>query len=166
MYANDVHAIGLGITQGLFLTESFYWDLNDSTRAWTRKVVAQSPNNWPSMSHAGSYAGTWHYLKTVADMGVAEAKMDGVRDREPHESDAVQRPMFRHGQYRRGSVGCWCLRIFRSEEAVRKHERLGLLPQAACDQCPVIRRSGRWPPGSARSLNFKFYLGKSLTKRV
>jgi branched-chain amino acid transport system substrate-binding protein len=78
MYANDVHAIGLEIAQGLFLTESFYWDLNDSTRAWTRKVVAQSPNNWPSMSHAGSYAGTLHYLKTVADMGVMEAKKDGV----------------------------------------------------------------------------------------
>jgi branched-chain amino acid transport system substrate-binding protein len=78
MYANDVHAIGLELAQGLFLTESFYWDLNDSTRAWTKRVVERSPNNWPSMSHAGSYAATLHYLKTVADMGVAEAKKDGV----------------------------------------------------------------------------------------
>jgi len=78
MYANDVHAIGLEIAQGLFLTESFYWDLNDSTRAWTRPIVAQSPDNWPSMSHAGSYAGTLHYLKAVAAMGVADAKKDGV----------------------------------------------------------------------------------------
>ncbi|MBV9656061.1 MAG: ABC transporter substrate-binding protein, partial [Acetobacteraceae bacterium] len=77
-YIGDVHAIGLGVAQGLLLTETFYWDLNERTRAWTRRVVQNTPNNWPNMIHAGTYAATLHYLKTVGDMGAAAAKMDGV----------------------------------------------------------------------------------------
>jgi branched-chain amino acid transport system substrate-binding protein len=100
MYANDVHAIGLEVAQGLFLTESFYWDLNDNTRSWTRKVVAQSPNNWPSMSHAGSYAATWHYLKTVADMGAAEAKKDGVATVNRMKAMPFNDPCFGTGRIR------------------------------------------------------------------
>ncbi|MFO1025029.1 MAG: ABC transporter substrate-binding protein [Acetobacteraceae bacterium] len=78
MFITDVHALGLDTAAGLMLTESFYWDLNDQTRAWTKRVVPKTPNNWPNMIHAGCYSGTLHYLKTVADMGVAEAKKDGV----------------------------------------------------------------------------------------
>jgi branched-chain amino acid transport system substrate-binding protein len=100
MYLNDVHAIGLQTAQGLFLTESFYWDLNDSTRAWTKKVVAQSPNNWPSMSHAGSYAATAHYLKTVADMGVADAKKDGIATVNHMKAMPFSDPCFGTGKIR------------------------------------------------------------------
>jgi branched-chain amino acid transport system substrate-binding protein len=100
MYANDVHAIGLEIAQGLFLTESFYWDLNESIRAWTKKVVAQSPNNWPSMSHAGSYAATLNYLKTVTDMGVAEAKKDGVATVNRMKAMPFNDPCFGTGKIR------------------------------------------------------------------
>ena len=64
--------------RGLNLTESFYWDLNDRTRAFTNRVQPKTPNNWPNMIHAGCYSATLHYLKTVADMGAAEAKKDGV----------------------------------------------------------------------------------------
>ena len=78
MYLSDVHALGLEVSQGLNLTESFYWDLNDRTRAFTKRVLPKTPNNWPSMSHAGCYSATLHYLKTVMDMGAAEAKKDGA----------------------------------------------------------------------------------------
>jgi branched-chain amino acid transport system substrate-binding protein len=78
MFISDVHALGLDVAQGLSLTESFYWDLNDRTRAFTSRVRAKTPNNYPNMDHAGCYSGTLHYLKTVAAMGVAEAKRDGV----------------------------------------------------------------------------------------
>ena len=63
---------------GLNLTESFYWDLNEGTRAFTNRVKPKTPNNWPNMVHAGCYSATLHYLKTVHDMGAAEAKKDGV----------------------------------------------------------------------------------------
>ena len=78
MFITDVHALGLDTAGGLNLTESFYWDLNDSTRAFTKRVLPKTPNNYPNMIHAGCYSATLHYLKTVADMGAAEAKKDGV----------------------------------------------------------------------------------------
>jgi branched-chain amino acid transport system substrate-binding protein len=77
-YVTDVHAIGLDVAQGLILTESFYWDLNEHTRAWTKRVLPKTPNNWPNMIHAGTYAATLHYLKAAADMGMAEAKKNGL----------------------------------------------------------------------------------------
>jgi branched-chain amino acid transport system substrate-binding protein len=77
MFINDVNALTLDIAQGLVLTESFYWDLNDRTRAFTKRVLPKTPDNYPNMSQAGNYSATLHYLKTVADMGVAAAKADG-----------------------------------------------------------------------------------------
>jgi branched-chain amino acid transport system substrate-binding protein len=78
MFITDVHALGLDVAGGLNLTESFYWDLNDRTRAFTKRVLPKTPTNYPNMDHAGCYSATLHYLKTVADMGAAEAKKDGV----------------------------------------------------------------------------------------
>jgi len=78
MFVTDVHALGLEVSQGLNLTESFYWDLNDRTRAFTDRVRPKTPNNWPNMAHAGCYSATLHYLKIVHDMGASEAKKDGV----------------------------------------------------------------------------------------
>jgi len=78
VFINDVHALGLEAAQGLVLTESFYWDLNDRTRAFTKRVLPKTGGAHPAMSHAGCYAGALHYLKAVADMGVAEAKKSGA----------------------------------------------------------------------------------------
>ena len=78
MFITDVHALGLDVAQGLNLTESFYWDLNEGTRAFTNKIKAKSPSNWPNMIHAGCYSATLHYLKIVAAMGAAEAKKSGA----------------------------------------------------------------------------------------
>ncbi len=76
-YNSNVHALGLETAQGLLLTESFYWDLNDRTRAFMARIKDKTPNQWPNMVQAGDYAATLHYLKTVKDMGVAAAKADG-----------------------------------------------------------------------------------------
>jgi branched-chain amino acid transport system substrate-binding protein len=74
-----VRSLGLETAQGLRWSESYYWDLNDRTRAWNDRVRPKTPNGvWPNMTQAGDYAATFHYLKTVADMGVAEAKKDGI----------------------------------------------------------------------------------------
>ena len=78
LFLNDVHAVGLPVAQGLVLTESFYWDLNDRTRAFTKRVLPKVAGNYPSMCHAGCYSGALHYLKVVADMGAAEAKKSGA----------------------------------------------------------------------------------------
>jgi branched-chain amino acid transport system substrate-binding protein len=77
MFMPDVHALGLGVTQGLVCTETFYWDLNNRTRAFAERVKMSSSAVPLCMNHAGGYASVVHYLKTVADMGVAAAKADG-----------------------------------------------------------------------------------------
>jgi branched-chain amino acid transport system substrate-binding protein len=78
MFLNDVHALGLQAAQGLVLTETFYWDLNDRTRAFTNRVKPHLAGAMPAMSHAGCYSAVLHYLKTAADMGAAQAKQDGA----------------------------------------------------------------------------------------
>ena len=65
-YIGDVEALGLKVAQGLVLTETFYWDLNDSTRAWTKRWQVERPGKYPNMNQAGVYAATLHYLKAVA----------------------------------------------------------------------------------------------------
>ena len=78
MYNSNLHAVGLEQAQGLLLTESFYWDLNDRTRAWMERVRPKTPNQWPNMVQTGDYAATLHYLKAVADGRAAAAKSDGA----------------------------------------------------------------------------------------
>ncbi|WP_186416992.1 ABC transporter substrate-binding protein [Bosea sp. CS1GBMeth4] len=65
VFINDVHALGLQTAQGLVLTESFYWDLNDQTRAWSDRYAKLAGGKKPSMIQAGVYAGLLHYLKAV-----------------------------------------------------------------------------------------------------
>jgi branched-chain amino acid transport system substrate-binding protein len=77
-FISDVHAIGLDIAQGLVVTNSFYWDGNDRTRAFAERLKPKAPSVRPGMVHAGDYACVLHYLKTVKEMGVAEAKKDGA----------------------------------------------------------------------------------------
>ena len=73
-----VRALGLDTAAGLRWSESYYWDLNDRTRAWNERVRTKTPNGvWPNMTQAGDYAATLHYLKAVKDMGIAAAKADG-----------------------------------------------------------------------------------------
>ena len=78
VFISDVHALGLQTAQGLNLTESFYWDLNDRTRAFTSRVIKKTDGYHPGMGQAGCYGGAIHYLKAVAAMGVADAKKSGT----------------------------------------------------------------------------------------
>ena len=64
MYITDVHALGLRTASGLMLTEGFYWDMNDETRAWSKRYFAKM-KKMPNMSQAGAYSSTMHYLKAV-----------------------------------------------------------------------------------------------------
>jgi branched-chain amino acid transport system substrate-binding protein len=68
VFAPDVGALGLQTAQGLMLTETWYWDLNDANRAWTKRWDKErnSPGKVPNMNMAGVYGGTLHYLKAVA----------------------------------------------------------------------------------------------------
>ena len=65
VFLTDVHALGLPTAQGLIFTETFYWDMNDQTRAFTKRFIARNKDVYPTMIHAGVYAGVLHYLKAV-----------------------------------------------------------------------------------------------------
>lgn len=65
VFLTDVHALGLEKAQGLLLTESFYWDLNDGTRAFSRRFAERHRGAMPTMAQAGVYSAVLHYLKAV-----------------------------------------------------------------------------------------------------
>ncbi|MBX6327017.1 MAG: ABC transporter substrate-binding protein [Pseudolabrys sp.] len=73
VFAPDVAALGLKTAQGLMFTETWYWDLNDGSRDWTKRWAKErnAQGKVPSMNMAGVYAGTLHYLKAVAALGSA-----------------------------------------------------------------------------------------------
>jgi branched-chain amino acid transport system substrate-binding protein len=71
VYVNDVKSLGLAAAQGMLLTEAFYWDLNDETRAWSRRFFERT-GKMPNMSQAGLYSSTMHYLKAVQAAGTDE----------------------------------------------------------------------------------------------
>jgi branched-chain amino acid transport system substrate-binding protein len=99
IFAGDVAALGLPTAQGLTFTETFYWDMNDNTRAWTRHwhEVRGDKNKWPTMNHAGVYAGTLHYLKArVALSGNPDGKAVVAKMKELPTDD----PLFGKGTIR------------------------------------------------------------------
>src|SRR3954470_7053186 len=65
VFLTDVHALGLPTAQGLIVTNTFYWDTNDQTRAFAKRFAAQDKGIHPTMVHAGVYASVLHYLKAV-----------------------------------------------------------------------------------------------------
>jgi branched-chain amino acid transport system substrate-binding protein len=73
----DIHSLGLKAAQDLILCETFYWDLNDRTRALSSRLRSALNGGVATAPQAGCYAATLHYLKAVADMGAAEAKRSG-----------------------------------------------------------------------------------------
>jgi branched-chain amino acid transport system substrate-binding protein len=70
VFISNINALGLDIAQGLTFTETFYWDMNDGTRAWSKRFSERMKTHAePTMVQAGDYASTLHYLKTLEAMG-------------------------------------------------------------------------------------------------
>ena len=88
IFANDVESIGLQTAQGLVLTEAFYWDLNDETRAWTKRFRAKK-DKVPNMNIAGTYSATLHYLKAVQAASTDEPKAVMAKMREMPINDMM-----------------------------------------------------------------------------
>jgi branched-chain amino acid transport system substrate-binding protein len=66
VFITDVNSLGLKIAQGLQFTEAFYWNMNDDTRAWTKRFVENiKGKQYPTMNHAGNYGGMLHFLKAI-----------------------------------------------------------------------------------------------------
>jgi branched-chain amino acid transport system substrate-binding protein len=86
VYINDVHALGLKTAAGMMLSEAFYWNLDDETRAWSRRFFEKT-KKMPNMSQAGVYSATMHYLEAVKAAGTDEtnAVMAAMRKAPIHD---------------------------------------------------------------------------------
>lgn len=81
LHITDIHALGLEAGQGLILTQAFYWDLNEQTRAWSRRFYERH-KAMPTMGQAGTYSAVLHYLKAIEAAGTDEAKAVSAKLRE------------------------------------------------------------------------------------
>ena len=96
VFLTDVHGLGLNNAQGLIFTETFYWDLNESTRAFGKRFAQANRGIHPTMIHAGVYAGVLHYLKAVE----ALKSDDGTKVIAKMKDTPTDDPLFGKGRIR------------------------------------------------------------------
>ncbi|TWB06522.1 ABC transporter substrate-binding protein [Bradyrhizobium stylosanthis] len=87
MFISDVHSLGLKLAQGLIITEAYYWDLNDKTRAFGKRFM-ERVKRMPTMNQAATYSATLHYLKAVQAAGTKDTKTVMAKMRELPVKDA------------------------------------------------------------------------------
>ncbi len=152
MFVDDVHALGLQTAQGLAMTESFYWDMNDRTRAFTQRVRGRLLRNGvPNMVTAGNYSGTLHYLKVCADMGVAAAKASGTDVIARMKATPVRDDAFGEATLRadgRNIIPSYLFEVKKPEESSGAWDYLKLLQTTPAEEafrpladggCPLVR---------------------------
>ncbi|NPU10194.1 ABC transporter substrate-binding protein [Bradyrhizobium sp. 83012] len=87
MFISDIHSLGLKLAQGLIITEAYYWDLNDRTRAFGKKFFDKM-KRMPTMNQAATYSATLHYLNAVKAAGTRDTKPVLAKMRETPVRDA------------------------------------------------------------------------------
>jgi branched-chain amino acid transport system substrate-binding protein len=98
---HDVHGVGLASAQGVLLTEPFYWNMNDGTRAFAKRFQAKMSGNVPGSVHAGQYSAVTHYLKAVVAVGYDKAKASGRTVIEAMKAMPTSDPLFGDGHVRK-----------------------------------------------------------------
>ncbi len=99
IFSSDIHALTTQVAQGLLLTEPFYWDMNDGTRAFSARFAAAFGGRKPTASQAGVYAGVTHYLKAVEALH-GGAQKDGARVVAKMKAIPTDDPLFGQGSVR------------------------------------------------------------------
>ena len=87
MFISDIHSLGLKLAQGLIVTEAYYWDQNERTRAFGKRFFERM-KRMPTMNQAATYSGTLHYLKAVQAAGTTETRAVLAKMREMPVRDA------------------------------------------------------------------------------
>ncbi|MGY3609472.1 MULTISPECIES: ABC transporter substrate-binding protein [unclassified Bradyrhizobium] len=86
VFIADIHSRGLQSAQGLMLSSAFYWDLNDGTRAWSKRFIEKT-QKVPTMIHAGTYGAVMHYLKAAEAAGTLDGPTVAAKMREMPVND-------------------------------------------------------------------------------
>jgi branched-chain amino acid transport system substrate-binding protein len=149
VFITDVHALGLKTAQGLVLTESFYWDLNDGTRAWSKRFAEKTGGKMPSMVQAGVYSGVTHYLKAIEASKGKDAQPVMAKMKEMPTDD----PLFGKGTIRadgRKMHDMYLFEVKKPQESKGAWDYYKLLSTIPGDQafrplgegnCPLVKKS-------------------------
>ena len=150
LFINDVHSLGLKTAQGLTFTESFYWDMNEQTRAWSKRFAAlASKNAMPSMTQAGNYAMVLHYLKAMEALG--GNPHDGAKVVAKMKELPTDDPLFGNGPLRqdgRRLIPAYLFEVKKPEESRGEWDYYKLLQTTPAEDafrpvaegaCPLVR---------------------------
>jgi branched-chain amino acid transport system substrate-binding protein len=149
VFVNDVKALGLKTAQGLVFSETFYWDENDATRAWSKRFGEKLNNRMPNMTNAGVYASVLHYLKAVA----AEKSKDAAKIMARMKATPTDDVLFGKGTIRedgRKIHDAFLLEVKKPEEAKGDWDVAKILAKVPADQvwrplnegnCPLVKKS-------------------------
>jgi branched-chain amino acid transport system substrate-binding protein len=151
LFINDVHSLGLKTAQGLSFTESFYWDMNDQTRAWSKRFQKLSPKGtMPSMTVAGNYAAVLHYLKALEALG--GNPHDGAKVVAKMKEIPTDDPLFGKGPLRidgRRMVPAYLFEVKKPEESKYPWDYYKLVATIAPEdaakplsesECPLVKK--------------------------
>src|ERR1700754_4343813 len=151
LFITDVHSLGLKTAQGLTFTESFYWDMNDATRAWSKRFSAlASKNAMPSMTQAGNYAMVLHYLKAMEALG--GNPRDGAKVVAKMKELPTDDPLFGKGPLRvdgRRMIPAYLFEVKKPEESKYPWDYYKLVATIAPDDaakplessdCPLLKK--------------------------
>jgi len=151
LFINDVHALGLKTAQGLTFTESFYWDLNDQTREWSKRFQKVSPKgSMPSMTVAGLYAEILHYLKAMEALG--GNPHDGAKVVAKMKEIPTDDPLFGKGPLRadgRRIIPAYLFEVKKPEESKGPWDYYKLVATIApedaakpleASECPLVKK--------------------------
>ena len=151
LFITDVHSLGLKTAHGLTLTESFYWDLNDQTREWSKKFQKLAPKGeMPTMTVAGVYAGVLHYLKALEALG--GNPHDGAKVVAKMKELPTDDPLFGKGPLRadgRRLIPAYLFEVKKPEESKGPWDYYKLLATIApedaakpleASECPLVKK--------------------------
>jgi branched-chain amino acid transport system substrate-binding protein len=151
LFITDVHSLGLKVAQGLNFTETFYWDLNDGTRAFSKRFSDRMKNKaQPSMVQAGVYSGLIHYFKALEAMG--GNPHDGAKVVAKMKEMPTDDPLFGNGSIRadgRKIHPAYLFEVKKPEESKRPWDYYKLVATTPADQafrplsesaCPLVKK--------------------------
>ncbi len=153
IFLSDIHSLGLKTAQGLMLTNAFYWDLNDGTRAFGKAFGARNNGRMPTMNQAGTYAATLHWMKAIAAMDKAKAH-DGAAVVAQMKAMPTEDPLFGKGHIRadgRTIHDMYLWQVKTPEESKGPYDYLKLVATIPGDEafrpmspetCPMLKKAG------------------------
>ena len=142
LFITDVNSLGLNTAQGLNFTETFYWDMNDQTRAFSKRFQERMKNHsMPTMVHAGVYSSLIHYFKALEALG--GNPHDGAKVVAKMKEMPTDDPLFGKGSIEPNGRKIYPAYLFEVKKPSESEGSLGLL-QAGCDHS---RERSLYPAG-------------------